>query len=125
MFVLFSVDNYIADVRKISSNMKQYNVVDPRANTRKCRPDHMFHYPFADDEGAVEDVFRPDDKGDLQSLIAMGLPAQKRFIDKTFDEVKFCKDGMRLADVCEALRVGWMEEALYVLYHIIVALMRL
>jgi len=103
---IFVVDKYISDVRKASSNMKQYNVVDPRVHTRKYRPDHMSHYPFADDKGAVVDVLRTDHNGDLQGLMDMGPPAQKRFIDRTFDEVKFSKDSMRLGDVCEALQVS-------------------
>lgn len=90
--------------------MKQYNsvFVDPRSHVsiRKYRPDHMSHYPFADDKGAVEDVFRTDHSGNLQGLMDMGPPAQKRFLDKTFDEVKVSKDGMRLVDVCEALQVS-------------------
>ena len=90
--------------------MKQYNSVfiDPRShvNIRKYRPDHMSHYPFADDKGAVEDVLRTDHSGNLQGLMDMGPPAQKRFLDKTFDEVKVSKDGMRLVDVCEALQVS-------------------
>ena len=69
----------------------------------------MSHYPFADDKGAVQDVLRADHHSDgnlLQGLMDMGLPAQKRFLDKTFDEVKVSKDGMRLVDVCEALQVS-------------------
>lgn len=110
---MYIEDKYIAEVRKASSNMKQYNTVfvDPRphGSIRKYRPDHMSHYPFADDKGAVQDVLRTDHHSDgnlLQGLMDMGLTAQKRFLDKTFDEVKVSKDGMRLVDVCEALQVS-------------------
>lgn len=74
--------------------------------TRKGRPDSMAHFPFADQEGTVPEVLKGGYAA-KPSLLEMGIPGRKRFVEKVFEEMRFDLGGIRLSDLPEALDVSW------------------
>ena len=63
----------------------------------------MVHFPFADHEGAVQDLF--DETNSSSRFYRMGSPARKKLIEKAFDEMCISRSKMRVVDIPEALKV--------------------
>mmetsp|Transcript_13983 Transcript_13983/g.20926 ORF Transcript_13983/g.20926 Transcript_13983/m.20926 type:complete len:512 (-) Transcript_13983:122-1657(-) len=81
-----------------------------RSKTRHSRADALFHYPFCDEFGGVQDILSTvnsdlsgiNSSSTLQEATAPGL---KHMIEKVFHEMKIGSGGMRASDIPEALKM--------------------
>lgn len=119
-FLISASNNELDELFQISSQIlenyeRKKNSGPSKSNKgelkrRISRSDAMTHYPFADEEGNVKLALTYNEiHPNLISMriLKMGKPSRLRLIQKTFNEMKYDRKGIKLQELPEALqRVG-------------------
>jgi hypothetical protein len=92
-----------------NSKHNQFKVNPPPKYERKeeiqrnhnPRLDSMVYYPFADDSGTVTDVLHSKSSSAIHN---MSTPARNKLSCQIFDEMRIGVNGLRIADIPEALK---------------------
>eukprot|EP01038_Epipyxis_sp_PR26KG_P011532 gene11532-15447_t len=104
-------EKYVSDLQSKKTKQAVQSNDSNRIKAREIHPrlDSTSHYPFVDTSSTVDDILKSKTQNMHPNFIfKMGPPAQKRYVAKIFDEMRFeNKSGIALYDLPDALeRLG-------------------
>lgn len=114
-FAQMFAEKYVLELENPGQNQNSQNAHRQRQELlqnqladRKFRPDHMTHFPFADEYGSIGDVLAGAGTLPDIDLDSMGAPGRNRLILKVFEEMRLDQRGIRISDLPEALDVSYI-----------------